>query len=463
MFPPSSEQVHQFLSSGVDMSELTFGQDAQEGFTNPTICDNSVKQTAGRLSTGNATAPKYFFWLFESKSNPTTDPLLMWLSGGPGCSSQLALLVENGPCTVKNGRTRINPYSWHQNANVMWVDQPAGVGFSTGLGTHDEAGVARNMHVFLQNFYKSFPQYLQNKFYIFGESYAGHYVPAIAHKIWVENKHDGFQMPLAGIGIGNGLTNPEEQYKWYPKFGTDGCAAEGGHAPGVLSPRTVGLMKAAMPACTAGIHYCNTGSKDPDTGAVINATACLAALDMCNILTELPIEATDRNPYDVRIACEKQPLCYDFDDATNYLNQADVQEQLGVSGKWGSCNRQVQILFTAAGDYLVNFHTLIPELLEDGIEALIYSGEMDYLCNWCGNKAWATKLEWSGKDSFNKANDDDYQVGGEVAGRLRSANGFHFMQVYDAGHLVPMDKPHVALDMVNKFISGTLGAARTVV
>merc|ERR1712048_1126960 len=400
------------------------------------------------------------FWLFESKSDPANDPLIMWLSGGPGCSSQLALFAENGPCAVsKDGKsTALNPSSWHNKANVMWVDQPAGVGFSSGFGTHNEDGVATNMWTFLQNFYKQFPQYQQNKFYIFGESYAGHYVPAIAHRVWKNNKNADFKIPLAGIGIGNGLTNPEEQYKWYPKFGKDGCAAQGGHTPGVLNSKVVGLMTVAMPACTAGIKFCSSGSHDPDTGLAINITACLAAFDACNIMTEVPIEFTDRNPYDVRIACEKRPLCYDFDAVTDYLNTAEVQKQLGVNAKWGSCNRKVQLLFSSAGDYLINYHQLIPELLEDGIEALIYAGEMDYLCNWCGNKAWASKLEWSGKDAFNKATDDDYKFQGNVAGRIRSAQGFHFMQVYGAGHLMPMDKPDVALDMVNKFISGNLGS-----
>lgn len=330
---PTLEELREQVAEPVDDTFVA------EGFVNPTICDPSVKQTAGYISTqkGNATAPKYFFWLFESKSAPTTDPLIMWLSGGPGCSSQLALLVENGPCTIKNGKAVPNAYSWHNNANVMWVDQPAAVGFSTGsaLATHNEVGVAHNMLGFMQGFYEQFPSYLQNKFYLFGESYAGHYVPAIAHKIWEHNQGSSQpSIPLTGIGIGNGLTEPQEQYKWYPKFGKDGCAAEGGHAPGVLSASTLAMMKVAMPACTAAIK----------------------------------------------------------------------------------------------------------------------------LCNWCGNKAWATKLEWEGKDAFNKADDADWTSTGAVAGRKRSARGFHFMQIYDAGHLMPMDQPAVALDMVNKFISGKLGA-----
>jgi cathepsin A (carboxypeptidase C) len=463
MLFPTSQEVHDFVASGSQM-EVAFPDDeVSAGFTNPTICDPSVKQIAGRLPAANNS--KYFFWLFESKSNPSADPLLMWLSGGPGCSSQLALLVENGPCHVdkRTGETRINPHSWHNNANVMWVDQPAGVGFSTGLGIHDEDGVATNMWTFLQNFYKQFPQYQQNKFFIFGESYAGHYVPAISHRIWKNNKDAEFKIPLAGLGIGNGLTDPEEQYKWYPEFGQDGCKKEGGHAPGVLSAGAVAIMRVGMPACTAGIKFCNSGSHDPDTGKVINTTACLAAFDACNFLSELPIEFGGQNPYDVRIKCEKRPLCYDLDYVADYLNKAEVQSQLGVSGKWGSCSRAVQLLFSAAGDYLINFHTMIPELLADGIETLIYAGEMDYLCNWCGNKAWAKKLEWSGKDAFNAATDDDYTLNGKVVGRLRSAKGFHFMQAYDAGHLMPMDKPDVALDMVNKFISGSFAPSSTVV
>merc|ERR1712166_213356 len=125
-------------------------------------------------------------------------------------------------------------------------DQPAGVGFSSGLGTHNEAGVASNMYTFLQGFYEKFPQYQKTPFYIFGESYAGHYVPAISHKIWENNKaSEGIHVPLAGIAIGNGLTNPEEQYKWYAEMGHTGAKAEGGHAPaGVIGELTYLAMKA---------------------------------------------------------------------------------------------------------------------------------------------------------------------------------------------------------------------------
>jgi len=223
------------------------------------------------------------------------------------------------------------------------------------------------------------------------------------------------------------------------------------------SSKTIGLMTLAMPACTAGIKLCNTGSKDPTTGLAINVTACLAALDACNILTEVPIEFTDRNPYDVRIACEKRPLCYDFDAVTKYLNIKEVQQQLGGTGKWGSCNTVVTLAFQTAGDWMKSWHQVIPDMLADGIRTLIYAGDEDYICNWLGNMKWTLALDWPHKADFNAADNKDYQMGNKTVAKVRSSNGFTFMQVFNAGHMVPRDQPAVSLQMVKDHLANKLG------
>ena len=72
----------------------------------------------------SAPRTQYFYWMFESRNDPKTDPLVLWLTGGPGCSGMLALLNENGPCSIKKDPSTgalsevNNPYSWTNNANV---------------------------------------------------------------------------------------------------------------------------------------------------------------------------------------------------------------------------------------------------------------------------------------------------------------------------------------------------------
>jgi cathepsin A (carboxypeptidase C) len=442
------KEAKHLSSTAEDDAEVQVGS-----FANPKLCDPSVNQTAGYLKASFNS--NYFFWLFESKSNPATDPLIMWLSGGPGCSSQLALFGENGPCTVSDDgkSTKLNPYSWHMNANVMWVDQPAGVGFSTSIGTHDEAGVASNMYTFLQNFFKEFPQYQKSEFHIFGESYAGHYVPAISHKIWQMNKAgNGIKIPLAGIAIGNGLTNPEEQYKWYAEMGHTGAQKEGGHAPaGVIPAVEYAAMTAATPACIASIKACN------DPGSLNTTAACLASYEGCNLMSEIPYELTGKNPYDMRIKCEKPPLCYDFSNVETYLNSADVQTALGVKKTWGSCNKAVTLLFAYAGDWMKRWDQVIPDMLADGIRTLIYAGDVDYICNWLGNMKWTMALDWPHKSDFNAATNRDYQIDAKTVAKVRSSNGLTFMQIFEAGHMVPRDQPAVALQMVKDHLANKLG------
>lgn len=152
-----------------------------------------------------------FYWQFDSRSNPSTDPLVIWLNGGPGCSSLTGLFAENGPFSVQDDLTLLsNPYSWNNSTNMLYVDQPVGTGYSrVGFDefTHNETQIANDFWEFLTGFYKTFPQFKGRDLFITGESYAGHYIPAIAAKIVAENHAD---IVLKGVAIGNGLV-PNKQ------------------------------------------------------------------------------------------------------------------------------------------------------------------------------------------------------------------------------------------------------------
>ena len=350
------------------------------------------------------------------------------MTGGPGCSSEVALFGENGPCKVnaEGTNTTVNPNSWNTKANMIYIDQPAGTGFSYGLGLdHDEAGVSADMYDFLQQFFKAHPKFQSSDFYVVGESYAGHYVPATTHKIWQNNKalsSGAIKINLKGVSVGNGLTDPSIQYQYYAKM----AASTNDHAP--LAAGTIASMEKATPGCVTAINNCQSKG----------ALTCLAAIESCNLGLLIPYTLTGMNPYDMREKCKVPPLCYDFSQVGKYLARPEVMSAIGVSSKhsWSDCNRGVAMAFELAGDWMKDFQQMLPDMLEDGIPVLIYAGDQDFICNWLGNQAWTQALPWSHQGDFNSTKPVDWNVNGKKAGEVQTSHGFTFLRVLDAGHMV---------------------------
>ena len=197
-----------------------------------------------------------FYWFFESRNDPTTDPLLIWLTGGPGCSSMLALMVENGPYHVQRDMTLTeNPYSWNNNASVIWIDQPSSTGFSYdtvgGKVVYDEDTIANDLYEFMQYFLGNNSKYADLPFYVTGESYAGHYVPHFARTVFDKNNKmapGAIEINLQGIAIGDGLVDPENQYDGYPPYAKDN---------NLVTESAYKFMKDCGKLCHEEIHLCN--------------------------------------------------------------------------------------------------------------------------------------------------------------------------------------------------------------
>jgi len=422
-----------------------------EDVVDPPICDVDVTSRAGYFdlngSTVNDGSKNYFFWMFESHNEPDTDPVVLWLTGGPGCASTLALVTENGPCKVsEDGQSTVsNPYGWNNNATVIWLDQPSGVGYSYGEeNDNNEDMVGEDAYFFLQSFFNAYPQYAASPFYVFGESFGGHYAPGIAHTIFEKNNElkqsnratENVVINLAGVGIGNGLTDPVTQYSAYPAM-----AMNNSYDIKTVSDETYTEMVEKLPQCLALAEKCQT-----------NAAACSSAYYACSIWELSPYEATGLNVYDIRIPCEVPGLCYNFTNTEIFFNLPSTLESLHVrtddSAEWTECNYDVNGDFSK--DFMVGYEGYVHDLLEGGIPVMIYAGDADYVCNWIGNKAWTMALDWTGHDAFNNAEDINWND----MGMVRSANGFTFLQVYGAGHLVPMDQPIAALTLLNTFTAG---------
>jgi len=385
-------------------------------------------QESGILDLGNG--DDIFFWLFNSRTNPETDPLVFWLTGGPGCSSELAIFYENGPYKINDDLTlRTNEYSWNQNANLVFVDQPVGTGFSKARDpTHfaiNEKMVAENFYRFLIKFYSRYPQFKNTPLFITGESYAGHYIPAIADFI-VQNPDEDIK--LSGVAIGNGWVAPYDQYPAYAEFSKENNLIYDIHYY---------ALKAATKVCQG----------------LIKLGLWPIALFECQLASEsvLGIPILPRfNVYDIRKKCDYPPLCYNFDNMNKFIAREDVRAELGVGNRsWTQCNMLVHTFML--GDWVVNLQNSVANVLKNNVKVLVYSGDKDWICNWRGGEAWTNSLEWSKKSEFNKAEYTKWNVDNQAAGEYKNVDNFTFLRVYDAGHMVPMDQPKNALEMLNQF------------
>ena len=273
-----------------------------------------------------------FFFLFEARDAPDDAPVVLWMTGGPGCSSELAVFYENGPWKITEDLTlEDNPYGWDRAAHMIFVDQPINTGFSYSSderdSCYDEACVANDMLDFLQELFAARPALQGRDFFVTGESYAGHYVPAVASRVFQATRSGEASPPirLAGLAIGNGLTDPAIQYGAYADFALE---------HGLISQETRDEIMTFYPACRLALEACDVFALDVE---------CLLAVEMCQLTMFAPIMLVNPgvNVYDYRKQCEG-PLCYDFSRMEKYLNLPETRKGLGVGDRaWEACSPQV--------------------------------------------------------------------------------------------------------------------------
>lgn len=405
---------------------------------------DKVKQYSGYLD-DEANDKHLFYWFFESRNDPKKDPVILWLNGGPGCSSLTGLLFELGPGSI-NDKIEIvnNPHAWNNNASVIFLDQPVNVGYSySGSSVSNTVAAGKDVYALLTLFFHQFPEYAHQDFHIAGESYAGHYIPVFASEIL---SHKRRNINLKSVLIGNGLTDGLTQYEHYRPM----ACGEGGW-DAVLGESECRAMDNALPRCQSMIQNCY------DSGSV---WSCVPASIYCNNAMIGPYQRTGRNVYDIRGPCKDSGnLCYpELGYISNFLNRQEVMEALGAEvSSYDSCNFDINRNFLFQGDWMQPFHRLVPGLLDE-IPVLIYAGDADYICNWLGNQAWTEALEWKGKKAFNGADLKDLTLAtagdAKPYGRVKSSGNFTFMRIYQAGHMVPYDQPEPSIDFVNRWLAG---------
>ncbi len=464
------------------------------------FCDPTVTSYSGYIDLANGAS--LFFYFFESRSNPSKDPVLFWTNGGefsarkleqppssllhadvricagPGCSSSLGLFQEHGPCLIELGSskhsqgppingTKWNPDSWNARTNTLYVEQPAGVGYSYGRLGHrvgDTDTAARDIYAFLRVFFAAFDQYRDNGLILASESYGGRYMGLFATELIDHNmaykeaalrkgkkpKRDDI-IKLHSVMIGNGLTDIAKQYPAYYDFV---CTKAGGFDP-LLPISTCTRMKVYRERCRQDLTaYCHED---------YNANRCREAMNTCNTELMAPYFQTQRNPYNVDDLCLaglSPNLCYEVsEDIRAYLDRTDVRKLVGAApisqiGKYKSCNNDVAQDFTWHQDHTLDNTRNIALLLEHSIPVLIYVGDRDWICNALGNWNWVKDLEWTGREDFHAHKMRRWVVDGKDAGETQHGGGLTWATVAGAGHMVPADKGPEAQAMLHRWLDG---------
>lgn len=168
----------------------------------------------------NIEGGSFHYVFFDSQRDPDNDPIVLWLNGGPGCSSLLGMTYETGPFVFIEGTAQfqLNPYAWNMRANLLYIQSPGGVGFSKvskrGIKSDDGTTALDNYNALIA-FMEKFPNLAKNDLYLTGQSYAGIYIPYLAYEIINKNKlvSTHIKLKLKGVMINNACTDPRECYQ----------------------------------------------------------------------------------------------------------------------------------------------------------------------------------------------------------------------------------------------------------
>ncbi|KAG1863717.1 Alpha/Beta hydrolase protein [Suillus subluteus] len=420
------------------------------------FCDPTVSVYTGYLDVDQG-AKHLFFYFFESRRKPETDDVMMWINGGPGSSSALGLLFELGPCSIDiNGSspngTRWNPYSWNQEANIFFLDQPVGVGYSYadfGETVETTEDAAQNVHAFITIFFEVFKQFEGRPLHLSGESYGGRYLPIFASEIYDQNeiaKAEGRPtINLQSVLIGNGITDISTLYQGRYEIECGTAALE---IPFQQISSCV-RMKSALPRCQA---FMRDGCIDQ-----FDHMNCGAAVAFCDAQLSTAMWASGRNVFDISMTCENQEPCYaenaiirDFLDAPGTRKTLGAESPGNFSLSSGIVGRNFVSHLDKWGHHTQDY---VAALLERNIRVLIYAGTYDWQCNWIANKLWVDKLDWTGRSAYVNESWKSWYVDGEKAGETKNAGPLTFATVLGAGHMVPHDKPAEAQALVSRWLA----------
>ncbi|KAK6143181.1 hypothetical protein DH2020_023529 [Rehmannia glutinosa] len=353
----------------------------------------TVNRTAGRAF--------YYYFVEAQASDHNSLPLLLWLNGGPGCSS-----IGNG------AMEELGPFRVHSDGKTLYKNKYA--------WNHER-----------------FPEYKNRDFYISGESYAGHYVPQLAQTILYHNHNANKTIiNLKGIIIGNAAVNDEADVKgMYEYFAS--------HA--IISDETLDQI---LNYCGFSPNY--TQSLNECSLAISKADNNINPIYIYNIYAPKCTNSSLTHIPNKTSAMYFDPCSDHYVHA--YLNRPEVQEALhanvtNIPYDWQSCSKVIKKWKDSSSTVL----PLLKDFIANGLRVWIYSGDIDGRVPVTSTKLAIEQMKLHPKTSWLP-----WYLDGEVGGYAQIYEGnLTFATVRGAGHEVPSYQPARALSLIMNFLAGT--------
>ncbi|KAL5787563.1 hypothetical protein ACOSP7_004512 [Xanthoceras sorbifolium] len=428
--------------------------------------DLPFKLETGYIGVGELEEVQLFYYFIESERSPEDDPLMLWLTGGPGCSAFSGLVYEIGPLSFDYENSKgnlpkfvLNPYSWTKVANIIFLDQPVGTGFSyattwQAYNMKDTVSVEQT-YTFLRKWLMAHPRFLSNELYIAGDSYSGKTVPMIVQEI-----SDGMdmgqepRMNLKGYVLGNPLTDEDKDFNARIRFA---------YLKALISHE---LYKSTKQHCNG--EYINV---DPSNGLCLadlqNVTTCIERIYTAQILEPTCTRHAPKPSWNHSIIIEDRhvdfllsptdgaprPWCREYNYIYSYTwaNDKSVQKALGIREgtikEWVRCNSSLS--YTQDVPTSLVYHR---NLIKKGYQVLIYSGDHDMVIPYVGTEKWIKSLNLTIKYGWQP-----WFVDGQVGGYsvVYSQKDYHltFATVKGGGHTAPEYKPKECLAMIFRWFA----------
>uniref|UniRef100_A0A8C1PFB0 Carboxypeptidase n=1 Tax=Cyprinus carpio TaxID=7962 RepID=A0A8C1PFB0_CYPCA len=406
----------------------------------------SFKHYSGYLSV--ADNKHLHYWFVESQKDPAGSPVVLWLNGGPGCSSLDGLLTEHGPFLVRN-----------QSASLF---NPTDVSQLTSVAT--------NNYLALKEFFRLFPEFSKNEFFLTGESYGGIYIPTLAEIVMEDSS-----INLQGIAVGNGLSSYELN---------DNSLVYFAYYHGLLGTSLWNDLQTFCCKDGACNFYDNQDVNCSTSLTTVQVIVYQSGLNMYNLYAPCAGGVQQRVSFEngqfvirdlghnfVNHPWSKEqneklrgvvsllkssrldPPCTNSTPSTLYLNNPQVKSALHISPgalDWVICSAEVNL----------NYNRLFMDVKKQYLKllgalkyrVLVYNGDVDMACNFLGDEWFVESLQQEvqvQRRPWIYFNGETQQIGGFV----KEFTNIAFLTVKGSGHMVPTDKPIAAFTMFSRFIT----------